>query len=409
MVDIYQHKSRFKIGVVILALTLGLASLVYTTLLVNRLAQREKKLINLYAQALEFAVSPDVEDDLTFLLQEVISSNNSIPVILVKEDNIINYRNIKIPENASEERKQKILEKELQLMKEQYPPIIVDFDADESKDYIYYRNSNLFYQLRYYPYVQLVVVGIFGYLTYLAFSYSRRAEQNRVWVGLAKETAHQLGTPISSLLAWIDYMKIDEDFDKDEIIMELYKDIKRLEVVTARFSSIGSEPQIYQEDVYFLVLGASNYLQRRFSKKIKWEVENHLKRGKALPLNRHLFEWVIENIAKNAADAIGATEGKIKISLQELPEGDVLLEIQDSGKGIPKALHKKVFNPGYTTKKRGWGLGLTLTKRIIEEYHQGKIYIKAIEEEKGTTFCIHLNAELPITKEIKKPQELSTS
>ncbi|WP_027000845.1 sensor histidine kinase [Eisenibacter elegans] len=387
--DIYQEKSRFKSGFAVVALIFCVASLYYTHLLVQKLAEREQRIIDLYAKALTFVIRSDIDEELTFLLQEIIGANSSIPVILVQNDSIISYRNIDTPERAPLAYMEQRLAKELALMKQQNPPIAVEID-DDTVSYIYYRNSNLLSQLRYYPYIQFMVLGTLGFLIYIAFSYSRRAEQNRVWVGLAKETAHQLGTPISSLMAWIDYMRVDPHYDQEEIMMELEKDVRRLQVVTARFSNIGSEPTIKPEDVYFILLGIVNYLQRRVSSKVTIRIENHLERHVRVKMNRHLFEWVIENICKNAVDAM-ESQGDILIIMSRSPEDRVLIDISDTGKGIAKKDIKRVFSPGFTTKKRGWGLGLTLAKRIIEEYHRGQIFIKNSEIDKGTTFRIVLN------------------
>ncbi|MCU0445418.1 MAG: ATP-binding protein [Microscillaceae bacterium] len=385
MVDIYKNKSRFKIGVVLAALLIAGASLYYTNSLVQKLAEREERLIDLYSQALQYVVQSAPDDDQLFFINEVIQTNESIPVLLVRDNKIIDHKNINIPQGASEKRKQRILAYELELMKSQHKPIVVDFAEQAEKNYVYYRDSDLLFQLRYYPSVLLTVIFSFGFLAYLAFSYSRRAEQNRVWVGLAKETAHQLGTPISSLMAWIEYLKQIPALKTDNITLELEKDVKRLEMVTARFSSIGSEPTLKSEDIYFIVLGITNYLQRRISSKVKLEVKSELPRGTSIMLNRHLFEWVIENICKNAVDAMNGV-GEIKVHLLEAPEGDVIIDISDTGKGMTKQIAQKVFSPGFTTKKRGWGLGLTLAKRIIENYHKGKLFVKQTELDKGTTF-----------------------
>lgn len=387
--DIYKNRSKFRLVFVVIALILGTVSLLYTNFLVNKLATREKKLINLYAQTVKFVIESDLDEDLTLLLNQVILTNESIPVILVRNNKIVDHRNIEIPDNISEKRKKKILESELEIMKAQHPAIPVIFDQNEN--FIYYRDSDILYQLRYYPYVQLMVLAIFGFLTFLAFSYFKRAEQNRVWVGLAKETAHQLGTPISSLMAWMDYLKSEPALKNGHLLLEIEKDIRRLEMITARFSSIGSEPVLKEEDLYFIVLGIINYLKKRISTKVVIEVNNQIPRGKTIKLNRYLFEWVIENLCKNAVDAMGGA-GKLTVELGELPEGDVFIEMTDTGKGIPKKDLKKVFNPGFTTKKRGWGLGLTLAKRIIEEYHLGKLWVKTSEPEKGTTFRMILKA-----------------
>ncbi len=385
MIDLYQNKSRVKLGVVLVALLLAGLSLFYTQWLVKRLAVQEEKMIALYAQALQYVADSKSEDEQTFLLQNIIKDNNDIPVILMQGDKIIDARNI-LPPNISKAREEQILKRELEIMKGHHPPIIVKI-KNAPTNYVYYRDSDLLVQLRYYPAVLLFVVAIFAYLAYLAFSSSRRAEQNRVWVGLAKETAHQLGTPISSLMAWVEYLKTEPQME--EVRVELQKDIKRLEMITSRFSSIGSEPTLKEEDIYFIVLGITNYLQRRISTKVKLSITNDLPRGTSISLNRHLFEWVIENLCKNAVDAMGGI-GALTIHLEEAPEGDVIIDITDTGKGISKVQMKKVFQAGFTTKKRGWGLGLTLAKRIVEEYHKGKIFVKQSEIDKGTTFRIIL-------------------
>ena len=386
MVDLYQNKSRLKIGVILIALLLAGLSLFYTQWLVRKLAKEEEKMIDLYAQSIQYVADSRIEEEQLFILQKIIASNEAIPVILTEKDSIIDHTNINIPKGASKERKNRILKNELALMKQHHAPIEVKV-GNAAPNYVYYRDSDLLIQLRYYPSILLLVVAIFGYIAYLAFSSSRRAEQNRIWVGLAKETAHQLGTPISSLMAWVEYLKSEPNLG--DVTLELQKDIKRLEMITARFSSIGSEPTLREEDIYFIVLGITNYLQRRISSKVKMSIINELPRGTLINLNRHLFEWVIENLCKNAVDAMNAV-GELTLHLQEAPEGDVVIDITDTGKGIAKNQLKKVFNPGFTTKKRGWGLGLTLAKRIVEEYHRGKIFVKQSEIDKGTTFRIIL-------------------
>ncbi len=406
--DLYNNRSRFKVGFVSVALLIALVSLIYTNFLVNQLAKREQKLIDLYAQALKFAAEAELNIEVLFYVQEVIAANKSIPVILVSNDKIKDHQNIRIPKNASEAHIERILQRELSTMKEQKSPIIIQQPELGLTEYVYYRDSDLLYQLRYFPYVQLTVIAIFGFLTYLAFDYSRRAEQNRVWVGLAKETAHQLGTPISSLMAWVDYLRVDQTGNLDDILVEIEKDVRRLERITARFSSIGSEPILQSEDVYNLIQGISNYLQRRISTKVSFEIENALPPGKVVKLNRYLFEWVIENICKNAVDAMSA-RGLLQIHLLEGPEGDVFIDIRDNGKGMSKSQIKKVFKPGYTTKKRGWGLGLTLAKRIVENYHQGKLIVKYSEPGKGTTFRILLKKEVNPAKRKKEPLIISSS
>jgi signal transduction histidine kinase len=293
------------------------------------------------------------------------------------------------------ERKQKELLKQLKEMKRAYPPIPIllkDPNTDEvfGKQYVYYKNSFLLTQLIAYPYIQLSVIAIFAFISYLAFNYSKTAEQNRVWVGLAKETAHQLGTPLSSLMAWIEVLRDDPQINGKGIVEELDKDIRKLRVVTERFSSIGSTPTLKEENIYQLINNVVSYLQPRVSSKINIEVYTLSESIRAM-VHAPLFEWVIENLCKNAVDAMGST-GTIAIKILRGNEGMVFIDISDTGKGISKAIISSVFRPGFTTKKRGWGLGLALAKRIIEMYHQGRIFVKHSEENQGTTFRIELRS-----------------
>jgi signal transduction histidine kinase len=279
-------------------------------------------------------------------------------------------------------------------MEEQYKPIrIAPINPATGEPYLvqflYYKHSNILTQLIYYPYVQLSVIAIFGIIAYMGFSYSRTAEQNRVWVGMAKETAHQLGTPISSLMAWVEYLKADEQFAHPEYLDELDKDIAKLQLITERFSSIGSVPILNEEDIVAIVTRVADYLRTRISSKVMITVESM--HDKVVGnVNAPLFEWVIENICKNAVDAMSGI-GQITIRVQEASDWRVFIDITDTGKGIPQAKMRQVFNPGYTTKKRGWGLGLALAKRIIENYHKGKISVLSSELDKGATFRIILN------------------
>lgn len=261
-------------------------------------------------------------------------------------------------------------------------------DMGFQKEYIYYGNSKLLKLLRYYPLSQLLVVLIIGFLGYIFFSYSRRAEQNRVWVGLAKETAHQLGTPLSSLTAWVEILR-NEPSINPEIVVELSKDIQRLETITTRFSNIGSMPILKEEDLEELISSFISYLKIRISTKVHIEIKSALIANQVANVNKYLFEWVIENICKNAVDAMGGT-GDMLIYLHEGKNNQIYIDISDTGKGIPTSNLSKVFAPGFSTKKRGWGLGLTLAKRIIENYHEGKLNIKSSELNKGTTFRISL-------------------
>lgn len=390
--NIYQNRSRFKIGIVLVAALIGSVSVLYTNRLVKQLSVREKKLIDLYAKAFESINNSNLTDDVTFLTHEIIAANNTIPVILTDaEGNISATANIDVPKFKTEAARKEWFGKEIALMKGQHEPIVITYEGTVT-NYIYYENSMLLRQLRYYPYIQLSVIGVLGLIAYLAFSYSRRAEQNRVWVGLAKETAHQLGTPISALMAWVEYLRTDPRFDgeNDEILNELDKDIKRLETVTARFSNIGSVPTFQETIVYELINQNVEYLRKRVSSKVAINLvaEGRVQESTSM-ISPPLLDWVVENICKNAVDAMNGV-GRIDIVLTRIADSKIAIDISDTGKGLPKNMLKKVFEPGVTSKKRGWGLGLTLAKRIIEEYHKGKIFIKHSEVGKGTTFRIIL-------------------
>jgi two-component system, sporulation sensor kinase E len=379
-----QKPQIIKWSIVFFALLIGTVSIVYTNILVDNLMDREKRQIDLFAKVQSFTISSN--ENTTFLLTEFLTANHSIPVILVDDkNNPLSFKNINIPQGENE---RLFLLAEIEKMKLQHPPIVVQIDTNW-KQYIYYKNSLLIDQLRYFPYIQLTIIGIFFIVVYFIFMSARKAEQNRVWVGLAKETAHQLGTPLSSLMAWLEYFKADETFDQS-ITAELQKDVQRLEMITARFSNIGSVPTLKQEDLYDVITSIVAYLQKRISTKVKItiEVENQNNLDLATILNRPLFEWVIENLCKNAVDAMSGT-GQIIISIAKVKQNSMLqLDITDTGKGMTAKHAKQIFNAGFTTKKRGWGLGLTLAKRIIENYHNGKIWVFKSELNVGTTFRI---------------------
>ncbi len=383
--DIYNNKSKFKVAILVISLMVGAGSIYYTQNLVGKLAQREQKLIDLYAKGLQYAVDPNTNTDLTFLFQEILDSNSTIPVILTDEQGVPqSYLNIDIPRKATEKEKQALLTKEIEEMKSIYPPIVVDYSELGFKNYIYYKNSYFLTQLKYYPYIQLSIIAALGFIAYVAFSYSRNAEQNRVWVGLAKETAHQLGTPLSSLIAWVEILKASPE--NKETAIELEKDIQRLEMITARFSNIGSSPAPNNENVYSVVKDLIGYLASRTSRKVTFEIILNVPETTTILINKPLFDWVLENICKNGIDAMEGI-GKITIKISDVHKR-IAIDISDTGKGIPRSKFKDVFKPGYTTKKRGWGLGLTLVKRIVETYHNGKIFVLESDAGKGTTFRI---------------------
>lgn len=271
-------------------------------------------------------------------------------------------------------------------MESENEPITIEL-ADKGKQYIFYKDSFLLVQLRYYPFVQFAIIGLFLFVAYILFSIARRSEQNQVWVGLAKETAHQLGTPLSSMLAWLELLRVKEV--EPDIVNELEKDVERLDMITDRFSKIGSEAKMKQQDVVPIVEDTIEYMRKRTSRKIKYTINKPDGKAVEAPVNKHLFTWVIENLSKNAVDAIDSA-GDITIDIFE-SGNQVYIDLSDTGKGISKNKFKSVFNPGYTSKERGWGLGLSLARRIIKEYHSGRIFVKSSVIGKGTTFRIVLN------------------
>ncbi|MCS7005199.1 MAG: HAMP domain-containing histidine kinase [Cytophagales bacterium] len=391
MTHLYRNKMIYKAIVIVIAFLIAAFSIYYTNQLVKELQNSELRQIDLFAKAQKAIVSPDSHDGLSFLLTEIIETNRTIPVILTDElGTPIAYRNIQVPSHLSKEEKDAFLRKELTSMHDK-PAIEVNL-GDGWKQYIHYTDSLVLKKLRYYPYIQLSVITIFGILTYLIFSSVRRAEQNRIWVGLAKETAHQLGTPISSLMAWVEVLKSEETLDKS-IIEEITKDIQRLQTITSRFSSIGSEPMLSVCNLIEITEKAIEYLRSRISQKVSISLEKP-SQPIMVALNASLYEWVIENLCKNAVDAMNGI-GKIQISIcPNFSRSIAEICVTDTGKGIPSSKFKTIFKAGYTTKKRGWGLGLTLAKRIIEEYHRGKIYVKQSELNAGTTFCIELPLDI---------------
>jgi signal transduction histidine kinase len=383
-IDFYQNKKLVKWLIFLISLLLGLGSIGYTHRLVEELREREDRQIRVFSAALDYAAT--TSENLTFINQEIIQQNYSFPIIMADEQgNPIDYRNISFKNSRDKTDSMQVLKEVLLEMQEDYPPIVLQ----EADIRIYYRNSELLTNLKYYPYIQLAVILLFGLLVYVVFNQSKLSEQNRVWAGLTKETAHQLGTPIASLMAWMDYLKNSPVWDENqEIIQEMDKDVTKLRVVTERFSSIGSRPVIQPENVYGIIEEGVSYLRPRISTKVDWEIQSDSKELVAL-LNKPLFDWVIENVCKNAVDAMKG-KGMIRISLFQDNDKFVGIDISDTGMGIEKMKFKKVFSPGFSSRKRGWGLGLTLSKRIVEGYHGGKIFVKQSELGKGTTFRILL-------------------
>ncbi|MGM0650530.1 MAG: sensor histidine kinase [Bacteroidota bacterium] len=379
--NIYNRKKRWKLLLFFVAVLIGAGSLFYTNNLMEKLSQEERKRVELWAQANKEIQKANPNQDISFIFQ-VLLSNKTIPVMLVDEnDSIISYRNVDSVKMENPRYRQNVLEE----MKKKKEPIVIEL-INGRKNYIYYKDSTLLKQLYYYPFVQLAIISLFILVSYFAFSISRKSEQNHVWLGMSRETAHQLGTPISSLLGWVEVLKMENP--DNPTLKEVEEDVKRLEKVAERFSKIGSQPSLSPVKLKDSLEESVAYLQSRSSNKISFNINFDTDPDIVVSINKNLFEWVIENLCKNAIDAMGG-EGKIDINVSR-SENQVYIDVSDHGKSIPKSKQKTIFNPGYTTKERGWGLGLSLSRRIIEEYHKGKIIVKSSDPKSGTTIRISL-------------------
>lgn len=377
----YTVKKYLKIVLLLLALSIGIFSLYYSNRMVVKLSMEERKKINQWAEAQELIAKSEPDQDISFYAK-IIQSNSTIPVFLADESGIISYRNIDTSRLKSKEKIQAYFEE----LKSEMVPIRIKI-TDDYNQYVYYDESSTLKQLKVYPFYQLGIVGLFVVVSYFAFSYSRRSEQNQVWVGLAKETAHQLGTPMSSLMAWVDLMESDPAFANENSFAEMRKDLGRLKMITERFSKIGSTPVLVPTDISQQLEQAIAYIKIRSPEEVAYIIEPEEPGLKAM-INAPLFDWVIENICKNAMDAM---EGRGTITVRcRARNQNIVIDISDTGKGMPKGLFKRVFQPGFTTKKRGWGLGLSLVKRIIENYHKGHIFVRESIPNKRTTFRITL-------------------
>lgn len=379
--DFYGRKNLWKFLLLVFAVAIGALTLFYTEGFLQELRQEEVKKVNQWANAMSSIQRADESTDIT-LATQIIQNNTTIPVILADaDDNIITTNNLEPPKLNKDQWMQELI---LQL-KEEGQFIEVGY-AGNTSSIVYYKSSTLLNKLRFYPVILLVVISLFVIIAYIAFSGARKAEQNQVWNGLAKETAHQIGTPLSSLMGWLELLKMQEI--DPTITQEMAKDIRRLETITDRFSKIGSQPALNSTDILLVTRQAVEYLKNRSPKKI--EVSCDLPREPIfLDLNIPLFEWVIENLIRNAIDAISGP-GKISIELSEKDLKWVQIDVSDTGKGISAQALKTVFRPGFSTKKRGWGLGLSLAKRIIEDYHKGRIFVAQSVPNEGTTFRILL-------------------
>lgn len=377
---------QVKIFLVVAAILIAVASLLVSRSLTHDLAEQEKSKMQVWAEAMKSLSAADENTDLSLVLK-VLDENHTIPVVVLNNEGVVTeYRNIEIKARNAKD-SIAFITSYGQQMKASGQVIRISLSKNHH-DYIdvCYDDSLMLKRIAVYPYVQLGVVLLFVIVAIFALLTSKRAEQNKVWVGLSKETAHQLGTPISSLMAWSTILK--ETYPDDELLPEMDKDVKRLQLIADRFSKIGSIPEPVPSCLNDVLIHVVDYMDRRTSKKIEMKTELP-KEDVIININASLFEWVIENLCKNAVDAMGGKLGSITLRLEDTDKR-AIVEVSDTGKGIKKKDISNVFRPGFTTKKRGWGLGLSLAKRIVEEYHHGKIYVKNSEVGKGTTFRIEL-------------------
>lgn len=370
---------HWKLYFFLIAIIIVFGSILYTNNLVGKLADEEGKKIELWAEGIR-SLQLNPEQDVS-LINRILEQNETIPVILIDDNgNIVDHRNIELPQRNGDE----VLKEKLQNMKDKNRSIVIELV--KGKNYIYFDDSSLLKRLAWYPFVQLGAIITFILIAYLAFSYSKSAEQNQVWVGMSKETAHQLGTPISSLMAWMELIKSGEI--DSELAIEMSKDVNRLEVIAERFSKIGSKPVLKGTNVFDVLESSIEYLKKRTSDKVEFSLDVKEVDITDVPLNKELFSWVIENLSKNAVDAMEG-KGKLKF-LVSSKANQFIIDISDTGKGIARNQFKTIFKPGFTSKKRGWGLGLSLSKRIIENYHRGKIFVVSSEMGRGAVFRIIL-------------------
>ena len=396
----YQKKRRWKYALLAFAIVIASLSLFYTSYLVRNIAKSERSRAQVWALSMKQLTSSDDNDFIDFVL--AVRDSSVVPAIITDDRGDFKFTRgldsaktfIKLDPAELKTLKQKYdidyFKGELAYMKSQHAPIRLNISNLNEHWLVYYKDSALLSQLKIFPYIQLSVIAIFLLVAYTAFSSSRKSEQNQVWVGLAKETAHQLGTPISSLMAWIELIKDKFNAEDDPLLAEMENDVKRLEIVADRFSKIGSKPKLETQLVYDVVKDFVDYFSVRVSDKISFELNGN--RRLLAGLNVPLFDWVLENLLKNAVNAIEGTGSiKVHISGNRLKK-QVYIDVTDTGKGIPRSKFETVFQPGYTTRKRGWGLGLSLTKRIIKNYHNGQIFVRDSEIGKGTTFRILLKS-----------------
>lgn len=382
MANIYNSGKWIKYAFLLAAILIAIISSIAFDSLIKKLADEERQKMEVWGDATRAAISQDPSINMALMLK-IIEGNTSIPVFLCDaNDSIIAYKNIIFPEHNKDTFKRKKLEE----LKNKNEPIIIDLGGG-TYQYIYYDDSILLKQLLLYPYAQLIIVIIFISVAFTAILSFKKAEQNKIWAGLSKETAHQLGTPISSLMAWTEYLQAKGT--EPAVLYEIEKDIKHLQRVAERFSKIGSIPHAEPQNIVFLLQNSIEYMQTRISSKVQIDMVNPPQKAVFAAVDKILFSWVIENLIKNAVDAMEG-QGHISINISDTDEKKIRIDVSDTGKGIPKSKFNTIFNPGYTTKKRGWGLGLSLAKRIITSCHKGKIFVKNSEMGKGSTIRIVL-------------------
>jgi signal transduction histidine kinase len=362
-------------------LVIVIFSVTFTTRLANKFAQEEQRKIELWAEATRQFIMAEEDEDLELILS-VMEGNTTIPVYVVdNEHRLLSSRNVKEPKHDID----KFYQNKINNLRQSQEPIEVKID-NQIIQYIYYEDSTLLRRLYWFPYVQIAVIIAFIAIAVIAMILAQRSEQNSLWVGLSKETAHQLGTPISSLNAWNELLK--NRYPDDTLLPQMDEDIRRLQMIAERFSKIGSQPKLEKQSVLPVLQSAMDYMRTRTSSKVNYTLNTNQDTDLQALLCIPLFEWVIENLCKNAIDAM---DGQGMITLRVInAESKVAIEVEDTGKGIAKSHRNSVFTPGFTTKKRGWGLGLSLAKRIVEEYHKGRIFVKSSEVNKGTIFCVEL-------------------
>ena len=398
------RSANIKLLLLITAIIIAGVTLLYTNHIVKQLLIKEQKVADLYARSLEFIVNmPADQSDYSFIFNEVIQSID-FPMVLTddKDQPLSDYnliaRNIDIDTTISIAERKKLLSEIVAKLDKQNPPIKVVLrtsPTDSIVQHLHYGESALITKLRWLPYIEIIVAALFILIGYIGFSHIKRSEQSNIWVGMAKETAHQLGTPLSSLMGWIEMLKEQSAENPKQLatISEMERDLLRLQKITERFSKIGSKPILKEENLYEVIESVINYFKQRlpsrFAQGKQFDITIETQDKPTVKINRELFEWVIENLIKNALDEIESDAGKITFYISQRNDSTII-DVKDTGKGIDMKLKKDIFRPGYSTKKRGWGLGLSLSKRIIESYHQGKLFVKESKIGKGTTFRIKL-------------------